>query len=71
MLGVANYSRSKNVQCWQHCFPTPITFRCCLTSLLVYPHSTGRFFLLGLSVLYDTCYDLCGSASKFVFAGIF
>ena len=57
ILGVANYNRSKNVQCWQHCFPATITFRCCLSSLLVYPRSTGWFFLLGLSVLFDSSYS--------------
>jgi hypothetical protein len=69
VLCMAHYNRRKNVQCWQHCFPTTIMFRCCLSSLLIYPHSTGRFLLLEPSVLLTlvSVTELFGSASKFVF----
>jgi len=46
---------TKNVQCLHHCFPKTTTFPCRLSSLLVYPHSTDRWFLLITLVLFESC----------------
>jgi len=48
---------TKNMQCWQHCFAQTTTFPCCLSSLLVYPHYTDRWFLLITLVLFESGYS--------------